>query len=134
MQERGEFLECAEVHGHMYGTPERAVREKLDEGIDVILEIDVKGARQVRSREPEAVSIFVEPPSEEVLEHRLRGRATEPEDELRRRLEDALEEKREKNDFDYEILNDDLERAARELYEVYEKESRRNRQNRVTGG
>ena len=127
---RGEFLEWAEVHGNLYGTPASAVREKLSQGLDVILEIDVKGARQVRAKEPEAVAIFVVPPSEEILENRLRGRATEQEEELRRRLENALEESSEKDDFDYEIINDDLDGAARELYSIYERESRR----RVTGG
>lgn len=119
----GEFLEWAQVHGNMYGTPAGAVREKLSEGLDVLLEIDVNGARQVREKEPDAVTVFVLPPSKGVLEERLRGRATEKEEELKRRLEDALEESKEKDDFDYEIVNDDLDRAARELYAIYEKES-----------
>jgi guanylate kinase len=128
----GEFLEWEEVHGNLYGTPAAPVKERLRRGLDVILEIDVKGARQVREKEPGAVTIFVGPPSEEILEDRLRGRATEKEEELRRRLRNALEESSEKDDFDYEIVNDDLNRAARELYAIYERESGRGK--RIIGG
>jgi len=120
---RGDFLEWAEVHGNLYGTPLDKVVEKRSQGQDVILEIDVKGARQVRSRDPDAVAIFVLPPSVEILEERLRGRATEGEAELQERLRNAQEESREKDDFDYVVLNDDLDRAAQELCAIYEMES-----------
>jgi guanylate kinase len=120
---RGDFLEWAEVHGNLYGTPLDKVAEKRSQGQDVILEIDVKGARQVRSRDPDAVAIFVLPPSIEILEERLRGRATEGEAELQERLRNAQEESREKDDFDYVVLNDDLNRAAQELCAIYEMES-----------
>lgn len=120
---RGDFLEWAEVHGNLYGTPLDKVVEKRSQGQDVILEIDVKGARQVRSRDPDAVAIFVLPPSVEILEERLRGRATEGEAELQERLRNAQEESREKVDFDYVVLNDDLDRAAQELCAIYEMES-----------
>jgi guanylate kinase len=133
MIDAGEFLEYAEVHGKLYGTPAKAVEERIAGGTDVVLEIDVKGAREVRGKKPGAVSIFVVPPSKEVLEDRLRGRATEKEEELRCRLENALEESREKDDFDYVIVNDDLERAARELYAIYENETQGSRK-KVTGG
>ncbi len=77
----------------------------------------------MRSKEPDAVTIFVLPPSEEVLEDRLRGRGTESEEELRARLKNALEENREKDDFNYVVINDDLHRATMGLYAIYEKES-----------
>ena len=120
---RGSFLEWAEVHGNFYGTPLDEVTEKRSQGLDVILEIDVKGARQVRSRDPDAVTIFVRPPSIEILEERLRDRATEKEEELQERLRNAQEESKEEEDFDHVVINDDLNRAARELCAIYEMES-----------
>lgn len=132
---RGGFLEWAEVHGNLYGTPRSRVGEKRDEGRDVILEIDVQGARQVRAREPDAVTVFVLPPSPEVLEERLRGRGTEDEAELRERLLNAIEESREKDLYRYVVVNDDLDRAAQELYAIYEKESpRAGSEEEETGG
>lgn len=120
---RGEFLEWAEVHGNLYGTPRERVEEKLGQGRDVILEIDVQGARQVRERMPEAVSVFIFPPSAEVLEERLRQRGTEDEEELRRRLAKAAEESEERRDYDHVVVNDQLDRAAAELCAIYEMES-----------
>lgn len=119
----GEFLEWAEVHGNLYGTPRGAVEEWLEKGQDVILEIDVQGARQVRERMPEAVTIFVEPPSMEALEERLRRRGTESEEELQRRLRNAVRESGEKEGFRYVVMNDDLQRAVEELCAIYEEES-----------
>jgi guanylate kinase len=120
---KGEFLEWAEVHGNLYGTPRGKVAEKLAQDLDVILEIDVQGARQVRDKWPHAVTIFVQPPSIEVLEERLRRRGTEEGDELERRLENALEESREKDDYDYVVVNDQLHRAVDGFCDIYEKES-----------
>ncbi len=120
---RGEFLEWAEVHGNLYGTPRARVEEELERGRDVVLEIDVQGARQVRSRQPQAVSIFILPPSMQVLEERLRLRGTEEEDELRRRLRKAEEECGEGREYSYVVVNDELDRAARELCAIYVKES-----------
>jgi len=120
---RGAFLEWAEVHGNLYGTPLDKVMEKKSQGRDVILEIDVDGARQVRSRDPDAVTIFVMPPSIEVLEERLRGRGTEKEKELQKRLRNALKESKKKDDFDYVVINDDFHRAADKLCAIYEMES-----------
>jgi guanylate kinase len=120
---RGDFLEWAEVHGNLYGTPREEVENKKRRGLDVILEIDVQGAAQVRSSEPEAVTIFVLPPSIEVLEKRLHGRGTEDEDELKERLGNAIEESKRKDEYDYVVINDDLQHAAMELYTIYEKES-----------
>jgi guanylate kinase len=119
----GEFLEWAEVHGNLYGTPRAKVEEKLAQGKDVILEIDVQGARQVREKMPHAVSIFVLPPSSQVLEERLRERGTEEEAELKRRLENARVESRHKEDYEYVVVNDQLHRAAEEFCGIYERES-----------
>lgn len=119
----GGFLEWAEVHGKLYGTPRQQVVEKMREGRDVLLEIDVQGAEQVRERMPDAVSVFVKPPSLEELERRLRERGTESEEELRERLKNARLESREAGKFDYVIVNDELSRAVDELCAIYEKES-----------
>lgn len=119
----GDFLEWAEVHGNLYGTPRTEVADKLSSGYDVILEIDVQGARQVREKEPDAVSIFVVPPSPEVLEARLRDRGTEDEAELQRRLRNAQEENREKDDYRHVVVNDQLYRAVEEFCAIYEEES-----------
>ncbi len=123
--EAGEFLEWAEVHGNLYGTPRRQVEEWMDRGYDVILEIDVQGAGQVRERMPEAVTVFVQPPSLEVLEERLRRRGTENEEQMRERLRNADRESLEKDKFHYVVVNDELHRAVSELCAIYEKESRR---------
>jgi len=123
MVAEGDFLEWAEVHGKLYGTPRNRVTEMMDSGHDAILEIDVQGARQVREKMPEAVTIFVDPPSAEVLEERLRNRGTEDEEEMRRRLRNACEENREKAEYQYVVVNDQLYRAAEELCAIYEKES-----------
>lgn len=119
----GDFLEWAEVHGNLYGTPRRAVEEWLKRGHDVILEIDVQGAQQVRERMPEAVTVFVAPPSLEALEERLRRRGTENEEEIRRRLRNAVRENEERTGFRHVVVNDDLRRAVEELCAIYEKES-----------
>jgi len=121
--EAGEFLEWAEVHGNLYGTPRDRVEEKLDSGYDVILEIDVQGARQVKEKVPQAVTVFVTTPSPRELEERLRRRGTEGEEELRERLRNALEEERQKDHFRYVIINDRLEDAVDELCAIYETES-----------
>lgn len=123
MIDGGDFLEWAEVHGNFYGTPEAEVREKLAGGHDVILEIDVQGAKQVRDKVPDAVTVFVIPPSVEALEERLRKRGSEGEAELARRLQNAVEESREKSEYQYVVLNDLLYRAVEELCAIYEKES-----------
>ncbi len=120
---KGMFLEWAEVHGNLYGTPRAKVERELARGRDVILEIDVQGARQVREKAKGAVSIFVQTPSIRVLEERLRKRGTEGERELQKRLRNAREESREKDDYDYVVLNDELHRAAEEFCAIYENES-----------
>ncbi len=115
MRENEEFLECAEVHGRLYGTHEGPVRQLLSQGFDVILDIDVQGAEEVRRRVPEAILIFILPPSSEVLEARLRARnLNEPED-IERRLRNAGIEVQLYERFDYVVLNDDLDRALARL-------------------
>lgn len=113
-----EFLEWAQVHGHCYGTLTADVESALDKGKDIILEIDVQGAAQVKKKLPDAVTVFILPPSVEVLEQRLRGRNTESEQSLQLRLRDARMELECRTDFDYLVVNDDLDRAAAELESV----------------
>ena len=108
----GRMLEWAEVHGELYGTPRHEVERLLGEGRDVLLEIDVQGAKQVKSAMPEAVTIFIEPPSWEVLERRLTGRGTEEAADRRRRLETARRELEEAGSFDHRVVNEDLAEAV----------------------
>jgi guanylate kinase len=115
MRDRGEFLESAEVHGYLYATHKAAVDELLAQGLDVILDIDVQGAEQVRDRVAEAITVFILPPSLEILEARLRSRnLNEPED-LECRLRNAAVEVKLYEKFDYVIVNDDLDRALASL-------------------
>ena len=115
MIENNELLEHAEYVSHKYGTPRAFVLNKLEEGYNVILDIEVNGARQVNQKMPEAVMIFVAPPSLAELETRLRNRGTETEDTIRARLDRARQEYREADFYDYIIINDDVEKAADEL-------------------
>lgn len=120
-----DFLEYAQFSGNAYGTPRDYVFSRLEQGIDVILEIEVQGAKQVRSRVTECVSIFVLPPSFEELEHRLRERGTESEEKIEARLATARREIPCAKDYDYQIVNDDLDKAYEELRAIYLKETRR---------
>ena len=110
-----ELLEHAEYNRNNYGTPRAYVEEKRRAGMHVLLDIEVQGARQVRERVPEAIKIFVIPPTLQVLEQRLRGRGTEDEEQIQRRLARARGEYREADFYDYVVINDDLETAANEL-------------------
>jgi guanylate kinase len=118
MATRGEFLETAEVHGNLYGTSRRRVEEALDRGEDIVLKIDVQGAAQLRGRIPDALFIFLEPPSPEVLRERLRARGTDDADALRRRAADAERELAEAERYDHRVVNDDVERAARAILAI----------------
>lgn len=109
MVERGEFLEWAEFNGQLYGTTRTFVQEHLEKGQDVILDIDVQGARQVKSKLGDATAIFVLPPSFQELERRLKARMLETDDVIRRRLEIARGEIFFYRDYDYIIINDILE-------------------------
>ncbi len=111
----GELLEWAHVVGHRSGTPARPVQEALAAGRDVVLEIDVQGARQVRERAPEAILIFLAPPSMEELERRLRSRGTEDEARLALRLATAKEEMAQQRWFDHVVVNDRLDQATAQV-------------------
>ena len=115
---RGLFLEYAFVHGDFYGTLRENIRRETEAGHDVMLEIDVQGALQIRELLPESILIFVQPPSLKVLEERLRLRGTESEDKITQRLENAKQEMRQASKYDHVIVNDTLEQAAEELRDV----------------
>ena len=112
------FLEHAEYVGNKYGTPKEAVFRMLDQGLDVILEIEVKGFLQVKQACPDCVTIFIAPPSYEELESRLRGRGTETEEVVAKRLNTAREELQSQNLFDYVVVNDDVDRATDEVLSI----------------
>jgi len=118
MVSRDSFLEYARVFDHWYGTGREHVGQLLDDGFTVLLEIDWQGARQVRERAPESESIFILPPSIAELERRLRGRKTDSEAVIRRRLEDALGDMAHWSEFDHVVINDDFDRALAELAAV----------------
>lgn len=115
---RGDFLEHADVFGNFYGTSQVWVRETLAGGRDVILEIDWQGAQQVRRLIPECVSIFIVPPSQEVLEERLTGRGTDAPAVVARRLKEAVDECRHASEFDYLVVNDDFDVALADLLAI----------------
>ena len=114
MVEAGEFLEHAEVFGNFYGTAEATVRAQLEQG-DLVLEIDWQGARQVRSRFPEAVSIFILPPDPESLRERLDSRGQDSEEVIRERIRKAVDEMSHYAEFDYLVINDIFDAALAEL-------------------
>lgn len=118
IEENG-FLEHASFCGNYYGTPRASVYEKLDEGMDVILEIDVQGAFLVKENCPEAVLVFTMPPSYEILRQRLIGRGTESMDVVEKRLSAAIEEFKQAEKYDYIIINDKIETAAEELRAIF---------------
>jgi len=118
MAARGEFLEHARVFDNSYGTSLAQVQESLAAGQDLILEIDWQGAQQVRAALPECVSIFILPPSRAELERRLRGRSTDAEDVIQRRLRDAASDMAHWAEFPYVVVNDDFERALQELQAI----------------
>jgi guanylate kinase len=115
MRDRGGFLEWAVVHGHLYGTARSVVEQELSEGHDIVLEIDVQGAEAVRAAFESVVSVFILPPSFEVLRARLSARMTERREELELRLSNARGEVEQYRHFDYVVLNDEVERAAAQL-------------------
>lgn len=115
LRAQGDLLESAEVFDNHYGTSRKQVEQHLQDGHHVILEIDWQGAAQVREAKPECVTIFILPPSQDELEHRLRRRRTDSEEVIQRRLRDALGDMSHWSEFDYAIINDDLERAVADL-------------------
>ena len=114
----GGLLEWAEFAGNCYGTPRAPVEEQLSTGRPVLLEIELEGARQVRRSFPDAVQIFLAPPSFEELERRIRGRGTDPEEAILRRLARAQEELKSKAEFDAVVVNDDLDQAMLRLEQL----------------
>ncbi len=118
MIEAGEFLEWAEVHGNLYGTGRKAVQQLLDDGTDVILTIDVQGAAKARKIFPDAVSVFIFPPSHEVLADRLHTRGSSQAEEIRLRMGNAQRELLEYKEYDYLIINEELEFAIREFESI----------------
>jgi guanylate kinase len=118
MAERGEFLEWAEVHGHLYGTSEERVRASLDRGDDIVLKIDVQGAAWIRPRIAGAVFIFLLPPSEDELRRRLVARDTEEPEAVDLRVKNAVAELADGAAYDHRVVNDDVARAAAEILEI----------------
>ena len=119
---RDELLEYAEVHNNYYGTPRAYVQAARSQGVDVILKIDVQGGRTVKQRMPDAVLIFLQPPSLEELERRLRGRATESEDDIARRLLNARREMAQRPHYDYAVTNDTVEEAVNTIRAILQAE------------
>src|SRR6202171_2443609 len=120
MLARGEFLEHARVFGkHSYGTPRKWLEESRKKGLDLVLEIDVQGAAQVKQKLPESVAIFILPPSREELEHRLRARGQDSDEEIARRLAQARDEIAAFSKYyDFCVVNEDVERAGREAQAI----------------
>ena len=127
MRDHDAFLESAEVFDHWYGTSEAYVQSLIDDGRSVLLEIDWQGAQQVRERRPDAVCVFIMPPSRDELERRLRGRKTDAEEVIVRRLRDALSDMTHWNEFDYVVINDNLDEAVDELAAIVSSEGTENR-------
>lgn len=125
--ENKEFLEWAEFSGNFYGTKKSFVEKTLAKGTDLILEIEVQGAKQVKEKMPEAISIFIMPPSVEELETRLRGRHTETEEAIQKRLHQVTREIEAGKNFDYKIINDKLEQALSDMQEIFERTKHVNR-------
>ncbi|HEX2648607.1 MAG TPA: guanylate kinase [Burkholderiales bacterium] len=118
MLERGEFFESAEVHGNRYGTAQSVIREALARGQDLVLEIDWQGAQQVRRLLPEAIGIFILPPSVAELERRMRSRGQDSDAVIRRRMASAEEEISHSPEFNYVIINKDFDEAKRDLQAI----------------
>jgi guanylate kinase len=118
MIENDEFLEYAQYVENSYGTPRKPVEDKVQSGYDVIMDIEVQGAKQVKEKLPEAISIFIAPPSLEELERRLRGRSTESEEKILGRLETARHELELSVNYDHKVINDEVSRAANEILSI----------------
>jgi len=116
--QRGEFLEYAEYVGNYYGTSMEVIREKLDKGIDVLLDIEVQGAAKVREKLPDAVTVFLIPPSFEELSRRLHARGTDSEEKIVQRLETARREAKQIVHYDYVVVNDTVPHAAEEVLAI----------------
>ena len=115
---RGEFLEYAEYVGNYYGTSMQVIREKLERGIDVVLEIEIQGALKVKEKYPDALMLFLVPPDAQTLKERLVGRGTETADVIHDRLERAAQEAQEMGSYEYIIVNDDLDTCVKQVHEL----------------
>ncbi len=122
MRDQGQFLEWAHVHDHFYGTARKQIERCRESGKDILLDIDVQGARQVRDKVPDAVLIFILPPPFEVLEERLRRRQSDDEEAIKTRLANARTEVEAIREYDYIIVNDNLEEAVRDFTAVIQAE------------
>ena len=129
MVRTGEMLESAEYCGNFYGTPLGPILDWTSRGCDVVLEIEVQGGAQVKEKHPDAVGIFLLPPSLSELERRLRARGTEPEEKIRGRLAEARREIREAHRYDYIVVNDDVDSAAGEVRGIMAAEKNSSRRN-----
>ena len=118
MAENNEFLEYAEYVGNCYGTPLKPILENMENGVDVLLDIEVQGFKQIKEKMPDAISIFIVPPSLEVLEMRLRGRGTDSEEKIKSRLEKACQELKMAKFYDYVVTNDTVEKTAKEIISI----------------
>ncbi|MEB3278645.1 MAG: guanylate kinase [Lyngbya sp.] len=118
MVQNGELLEWAEFAGNYYGTPLLPVKQRIEAGESVLLEIELVGARQIRERFPQAQQIFIRPPSMVELERRLRSRGLDSDEAIARRLKRAAEEINAANEFDFQLVNDDLDQAIKQLENV----------------
>ena len=118
LKDKDAFIECANVHGNQYGTLKSFVHEKLEEGISVILDIDVQGFAQIRETIEEMISIFIIPPSLDELEKRLISRGLDTNDAIKKRLVNAVEELKHAESFDYIVLNDNFDNAIDQLSSV----------------
>lgn len=123
--EDGEFIEWAEVYGNLYGTSISYVREKLEEGVNIVLEIDVQGGIAMKKKVPGAVLIMVLPPSLRHLEERLRGRKTDDEESIKERLDGARNEMRRFEEYDYIVINNKLEQCVEDICSIVTAESMR---------
>lgn len=119
------FLEHAKYVDHYYGTPAAYVKEQMDAGRNVILEIELQGALQIRKKLPETILMFLMPPSADELENRLRGRGTETDEVIRARLRRAVEESRSMEQYDYLVVNDDLETCVEEVHHLIQSQRMR---------
>lgn len=125
MIQEGELAEWAQVHGRMYGTPRRELELAAEQGLHVVLDIDVQGARLIRASVPDALLVFVLPPSVDVLLGRLTGRGTEEAAQVARRLRTALGELQAVSEFDHVVVNDELDRCLEEIRGIVRAEARR---------
>lgn len=118
MIKRGEFVEWASVHGHLYGTSKQVVNGLIKDGKHVLLDIDVQGAEKFKKTYPFSVTIFILPPSFDDLAKRLSKRGTEPKEEIEKRVKDAEEEYKRRHEYDYQVVNENIDEAASELIEI----------------